>query len=351
MVNILLIFCLSLVSITFSLHLNSPIAITVTECDSKCSCNGYFLNKTSGACSVCRNGTTSTASTGFQCGLCPANYQCNLGIQKQCNIGAGYFSPPGSSSCNKCPVGYSRTQNALTGSYQCTACQEGQWSFDGLTCQSCLAGFACIGQGHYVTCVAGSYSSAGSFECSPCGRGFYNQIPASSSCQSCKPGTYSFYPFQECYDCPDGYACPNTAGSQGQITKCLPGTFSDIGASVCTPCPAGYYSNFSGASSCSLCGYNTFSRSGASNCTACSGKSTSLPGASVCTGGNIIITQKDSSSSSNNVGATVGIAVAIVIIVLCCIICAYRFSTRNKKTADIQFNQWTGGEELLEESI
>ena len=220
-----IIFFNSLVNLEGIHNNNNNIVIKSACTNPDCLCDGYYKNVTTGNCNVCRNGTYSTA--GHPCGSCPVNNVCVNGVQTPCDINNGYFSPVGSTQCQKCPSGYIRTQTIINGNYKCTACEEGQWSFDGKTCTPCLAGFACIGSGHYVTCVAGSYSTPGSFQCTPCGQGYYNNQPGSTACLTCKPGEYSFYPYQECYPCPDGFACM----TGGEIIKCLPGSYSGFGSS------------------------------------------------------------------------------------------------------------------------
>ena len=312
---------------------------------SKCA-NGYYKNVTTGNCNVCRNGTYSTADNPLTCGSCPANNACVNGVQIPCDVDNGYFSPAGSTQCQKCPSGYIRTQTIINGNYKCTACEEGQWSFNGKTCAPCLAGFACIGSGHYVTCVAGSYSTPGSYQCTPCGQGYYNTQPGSTSCLTCKPGEYSFYPFQECYPCPDGFACM----TGGDIIKCLPGSYSGFGSSSCLPCSGGSYSDVAGASSCQTCGINQYSLPGASNCTQCLLGQSSPTGSSQCNGDAINSTPHSSNSSNDtNLGTAVGVAVAVAVIILIVGFLSYRYFMTKRK--ELKFNHWTGGDELLEEKI
>ncbi|KAK3869849.1 hypothetical protein Pcinc_024872 [Petrolisthes cinctipes] len=145
-------------------------------------------------------------------------------------------------------------------------------------------------------CPAGTFAPRDEKTCSPCRRGYYQDLSRQGSCKRCPPGrftryegtksllecvpvcgfgTYSPTGLVPCLNCPhnsyteespvDGFKecqpCPPetytyaaaTASQQLCRRRCRPGTYSDTGLEPCALCPYNYYQPYAGRSICFEC--------------------------------------------------------------------------------------------------
>jgi hypothetical protein len=154
----------------------------------------------------------------------------------------------------------------------CAQCVDGQYTASG-TCLQCSAltplntkwsftpgtggsavcvTYTCTGS---ESCIAGTYSAAGSTTCTKCPMGTYSDTPGAGVCIQCPAGTYSATPgATTCTQCVAGTASNVIAAiSIGTCAPCAAGTASSVfGATLCTACLPGYYAT-AGKSSCTQC--------------------------------------------------------------------------------------------------
>ncbi|MCL4136243.1 UNVERIFIED_CONTAM: hypothetical protein GTU68_021071, partial [Idotea baltica] len=145
-------------------------------------------------------------------------------------------------------------------------------------------------------CPSGTFAERGATECTPCARGFYQDISRMGMCQRCPMGTHTLHEgsksardcipvcgfgtysptgmvpclncpnnyysgeppvagFRECQKCPpDTYTHREASQSQEYCRqKCSPGTYSSTGLEPCFPCPVNYYQPEEGMLSCQAC--------------------------------------------------------------------------------------------------
>ena len=169
----------------------------------------------------------------------------------------------GTSRCISCPSGtYSKLSAASTACLDCPfrsdspsesdeiidcTCNPGHFGLDGMLCTECSAG-------KFKTNV-------GPANCTACGPGRYNPVPAAvdfSSCLKCVPGKYSRM---------------QAAASATQCVECNAGSYSEArGASHCDACEAGKHMELVGSSNrtdCVACQAGEYSSAGSSACQAC----------------------------------------------------------------------------------
>ena len=184
------------------------------------------------------------------------------------------------------------------------ACSDGQFSSDGLTCQTCTSNYFCQG-GVLVQCPKYSISPPGSSSISQC----VCPVNAAINNGVCMCIDGYLMGNAQCTPCPAGFYCPdqNTTKQCTNNALSLPGQSSPVN---CNICPAGYVQNSPTASpiscracalgsacpnitteiacaagtfapplgiSCQTCPANTYSRQSSSACTACDPLATSPP--------------------------------------------------------------------------
>lgn len=218
-------------------------------------CNpGYFLNATSGLCTIC-----------------PAGNMCD-GINYPVQCLQGQYSPAGASVCRTCPIGmYSSfgsqfCSECLPGTYQnfpgsasCTNCSAGTYTNTKVSaaCIGCLPGYysATVGSAtiqNCLPCPIGTYSPRGSSKCLPCPPGTYGLYNTSASCVNCPLGTYNAVAgLRDCFSCPISTYTPKT------------------GSTTCVNCPFNTYSNTTQTINCTKCPNNTFSHYAFTSCLSC----------------------------------------------------------------------------------
>jgi hypothetical protein len=125
-----------------------------------------------------------------------------------------------------------------------------------------------------TTCHAGSYSTAGAFQCEYCLKGTYASSDESSSCSTCVAGSYSeVLGASACLQCKAGtYSTLAAAQSSGSCKNCPSGTFSTVdGLSVLSGCIrcAPKTTSPPGSSFCSVCPVNSFPEPLTDTCIMC----------------------------------------------------------------------------------
>ena len=175
---------------------------------------------------------------------------------------AGRFKPlKGPQACTLCQNGTFSTALAATSDATCQTCHENTESWMGSASRS---------QCH---CVAGYYTEnmgQESATCVSCGVGTYNSVLNANACSKCGPGTYSnkltATSKETCVICPDGFSgegqsqcdkCPDNAFAgpgKALLTdcQCNPGFFGSNGA-TCQQCVAGKFKPLHGPMDCDDC--------------------------------------------------------------------------------------------------
>lgn len=206
-----------------------------------------------------------------------------------CNEGHFYGSDEeGRSTCaeGSCPAGTEEKDG------HCDPCDAGSFSVEGGNCKICLPG---------------TFSLAGSSNCSTCPPGSISPLPGASVCGACPVGKYEAN-HQFCYECPAGFVsagnscakckpgfhapkpasaaceqCPAATFSREEASaRCSPypsGQISAAGSAVCSECDAGRYAS-SGA--CVPCPAGTFSTNASTRCSPCSSGQISAAGSAAC---------------------------------------------------------------------
>jgi len=177
-------------------------------------------------CDLCPAGSFTNSTRSMTCTPCDAGYSARNMGSTSCSIcSEGTYSSAGSAACYDCPVGHYASS---PGSSKCDQCSPGEFSKERATiCQKC-------GQGTYNSDYASGI-------CTSCGSGFYSpnfgQI-SKDSCVTCPAGNYcpdsqTAYPVA----CPRNYFCKEGATA---AMLCSPLYQSRPGASYCTP-SMGFY--------------------------------------------------------------------------------------------------------------
>ncbi|CUE73353.1 membrane-associated protein, putative [Bodo saltans] len=244
-------------------------------------CNpGEFAAAGATQCTKCPTGkycTSTIASDGAQA-ACPAGYITAVGST---------YVTVGATNCITCPDGSACSGSIVTSScaagtyssgaqcvlcsagFECTSttlppspCPAGSYSFAGsVSCLPCSAGYVCGVESTTPTpagstCPAGSYCPQGTTVAMLCPSGTYG---ASTGGQSVTTA---------CFDCHAGFYCPAGTAGQGAANQCPSGSYCPAGSPFPTPCPAGTYSNdlqATSRASCVLCPEGYFCPSGTSS--------------------------------------------------------------------------------------
>ena len=160
--------------------------------------------------------------------------------------------------CMLCPVG---TYSTMLGrnSSSCDTCKPGSYSYP-----SMLAGASTC-----WTCQNGTYSLAGAGECTKCSLGWYAPVN-SSACTACPVNTYLNVEgkggVDACMPCPLGTVSSRLGNSDPGCSACSPGSYQLNG--VCTSCAAGKFSKTASVV-CTPCPNGTYSLENATSCTSC----------------------------------------------------------------------------------
>jgi sugar lactone lactonase YvrE len=141
-------------------------------------------------------------------------------------------------------------------------------------------------------CLPGQYADG--IACAPCASGYFNPSRNQTSCQTCRPGSYSQLTpgssigasnCKQCVvplgtlgmstsnaatspasckgsSCLTGYGFDSNAGT---CTACVAGKFSPGGTSICSNCPGSSYSTSNLASNCMPCASNQYTASTGAN--------------------------------------------------------------------------------------
>ena len=281
-----------------------------------CSPGYYSSSRGRSSCSLCPDGTRSTAgsvtclsggcpagtylSQRVRCAACPPNqvsaggsgtYSCttcaagtvpdaSASFCEELACAPGQYLHVATSSCISCAAGKYEIHGGQT---NCRGvCDVGHSSPLGSSspdaCTACAAGtYGPSLGGTCIACAMGRYSAAGtgqtsSSTCLACGPGRHTEAPGSTACVACAAGRYSavMQPASNCTACPAGKYSTAGAGQTNATTclECSAGRYSLLAGqsngSACISCPAGRYS-ISGAaqansSVCLACGagrYNT----------------------------------------------------------------------------------------------
>jgi hypothetical protein len=225
-----------------------------------CSPGLYQKSKNASVCIGCPAGFDSeTGST--KCLPCEVGrFSNSTGVSCQhCTVGKFRASGMDPKRCQKCPIGFSQSDEGQT---SCTRCSPGE--FNNITgaveCEPCAENTYYGDKGRNSTCIgcpAGWTSSEGSAKCQACGAGTYG-----AGCQFCIVGQYrgTKDPTDVCVDCPSGYYSDEigqpfclgcdagrfaAANRTNECTQCQLGRYEDEKRSTgpCQMCPDGFQSN------------------------------------------------------------------------------------------------------------
>lgn len=215
---------------------NTNTANTGSDDKSLCLCNPGYIGASPDACTQCAAGSFKSGLGDGTCELCEP----------------GTFSLTAASSCTQCPAHSQSGEGAAA-----CVCSAGYHRVDG-TCQACPVGTFKAGAGDDSTlclpCAEGTFSNAGSTECTLC--------PENSVTGTTDPGDVS-----SCW-CQAGYHY-----SSGACAPCLPGSFKSTVSNTdgCTACPADSYEPDQAAAGCNGCpgGSSTYTATGQTSVDAC----------------------------------------------------------------------------------
>ena len=234
-----------------------------------CYCTaGYY--EASNVCYQCDAGTFKTSTANEPCANCAAGkYEDQLGStgcepchafsdsveasssETECKCFAGYH--PNAGACDACQDGYVKAE---AGNTQCVACGAGSYSSNALTCsacqshsitdasastsiadckcvagyqetaanadvcESCEAGYYCVGQDSTVQCHDDSTSEAGSSAASACVCNAGYWASSTANCANCPRDSFCFGDAK--YACPEPGTSPANSHSEDACT-CSPG--------------------------------------------------------------------------------------------------------------------------------
>ena len=243
------------------------------------------------SCVTCANGAISVAgsATCLQCAIGKATF--GLNNCTNCQTGS-YADTLGSIACKLCPAGTANNQIGMTAVNQCIKCLPGYYSDSGATvCTACPLGTYDDGNNECMPCLDGTYNNLlAQTTCALCPAGTanmnINQVSI-NACIKCLPGSFSIAGSSQCTLCTAGTftaisGTPNncTLNPPGTytplpgsiiVTQCAPGSYSEsIGTINCTTCNPGFYNNKTGSfnkSDCLPCPPGTYApASGAFDC-------------------------------------------------------------------------------------
>ena len=218
---------------------------------------------------TCNNGYTGP--DGAECGAC------EVGSFKDVN---------GTAACTLCAQGTYSTAEAGLSAFTCIKCASNATSSEGsgaITACKCNPGFSGPDGGICSECAAGSYKDwLGNRSCSPC-EPLSDSEPASQLC-SCNAGSTGADQWS-CVLCPAGSykttrgsvpctACPALSNAPAGSTAslqcvCNAGTTGPDGGESCALCQSGKYKPVVGAAACQACPSGLTSVPGSINATDC----------------------------------------------------------------------------------
>jgi hypothetical protein len=268
----------------------------------ECNAGSYKDVNGSAPCSLCSQGTYSTATTAISqatCVSCPSYTYSVAGsrLLTNCSCNKGYTGPDGA-ACTACVAG---SYKEVNGSSPCSLCNQGKYSTETgaiseATCSNCPAHtYSGAGSQTLVNCTCNKgYTGPDGVACTACGAGGFKDTNGSAACTLCSQGKYSTATAaivqDTCVSCPsymysgmgsrlltnctcnEGYTGPDGV----ECAACIAGTYKDwevSGSSPCSLCSKGKYSTDTGAISeatCSDCPAHTYSGVGSGillNCT------------------------------------------------------------------------------------
>jgi len=124
------------------------------------------------------------------CTRCPAGYSSTSGSSQCSACSSGTYAPASSSACAKCDSGKWSNSSAAA----CTDCRAGRYSGTGAeTCVACIAGrISAAAESTCTACSSGKHASEeGSTECKNCTKGRYSGATGEAECQDCQIGYYA----------------------------------------------------------------------------------------------------------------------------------------------------------------
>ena len=223
-------------------------------------------------CLNCTVGRYQSFFAQAECVDCPRGRyadQEGLEVCKRCE-GNTFQDREGQTSCMNCPP--AQTSNALKDG--CDACPDGT-VLSGTECVECdLGKYAKKGFSECLKCAHGRYADVkGLGTCKLCPGGRYSKeyfAKSYSVCKSCAVGTFSNAGSYDCTDCPIGRY--NTQTASGSCTLCEPGRASDRirRSTPCDECQVGFFSNKEESITCERCSKGRFeSQTGSTACDDC----------------------------------------------------------------------------------
>ena len=290
-------------------------ASSCSTCTAACTGSTYestscttTSNRVCSPCTSCTNPTNGTASvTGCSgtSGPGTCSYSCNPGYFytsgtqvvgpssssssgiSGVTVGAGSSGGGGSSPAKAGwgPIRWkiSRYVTSLPDTPTCTPCAAGKYSAAGATsCTNCAAGtYSAAGASSCTNCTAGTYSAAGASSCSSCAAGTYSAAGA-TSCTNCSTTCGAGkYISSACTTTADigCTSCSTTCSASGALIASCAGTETSNPACYCPAntksevyedgatqsvktaclCKPGYATASGVGSSCTACGYGTYS--------------------------------------------------------------------------------------------
>ena len=286
---------------------------------------GYFTNSLSyhTTCTACNPGETTSGSGQTECKSCEAGTYSSSTTGFLCQACAsGFYSGSGASSCTPCSkgykgntgTGYTSSSDACVacgeGMYQdeegkltCKVCNKGRYSdvttlTDGDKCKECPAGTfladdATTADLHDAVAdcldcqnsVSGSFSTAGSSECSPCPEG--NQATKSGGsdfvnlCLPCAAGKYNSDENSNCKLCSSLQKQPEegktfcipcgvgkvASANRLECSECGNGKYRSANMNACENCPVGKYNGGDHFTACASVAYpNLVAGTGGGQC-------------------------------------------------------------------------------------
>ena len=114
-------------------------------------------------------------------------------------------------------------------------------SEDGSFCEQCLPGYECKPDGSKAKCPEGKFNNGTFVGCYWCPDGTYQDVPGSTFCKTCLPGTTittnSITGVSKCKECPKG---TYNTGTDNKCSVCAEGTYQDKeGQTACKMCKDG----------------------------------------------------------------------------------------------------------------
>ena len=186
----------------------------------------------------------------------------------------GFFAPAsGMSECEPCMEGSSDV-----GQSYCTPCKAGHHLYNNI-CEPCVAGsWSDAGSIECSRCSVGRFSTGGAARCEPCASGSFGRDDSATAastrtsqedaCTGCPAGRFSRFTAlvskDECTGCAPGRRSEAVGAQSVDVcVMCLPGTSQgEVGSSACLPCVAGKYASTHGHIKCDVCPAGYFCKDG-----------------------------------------------------------------------------------------